>query len=69
MNPKNKKLNFFENVYCGWIHIFDLFYLWREVMYRPYCSQSSVFFNFIQYDHPAMVEFTWWRGKSYNLLR
>jgi hypothetical protein len=62
----SKKLNFFENLYCGWLHIFWLFPLWQEIVFKTDGSQSSVFFDFIQYDYINVVEFTWWRGGKYK---
>lgn len=63
----SKKLNFFENLYCGWLHIFWLFLLWQEIVFKTDGSQSSVFFDFIQFNHQEMVELTWWRQKCYKL--
>ena len=64
----NKKLNFFEKIYCGWIHNIHLFALWKEIVFETDGSQSDVFFNFIQIDYIGYVELTWWRGQIYNKL-
>jgi hypothetical protein len=64
----NKKLNFFEKIYCGWIHNISLFALWKEIVFETDGSQSEVFFMFIQHDYNSMVEFTWWRARKYNIL-
>ena len=45
----NKKLNFFEKIYCGWIHIIHLFALWKEIVFKTDGSQSEVFFMFIHH--------------------
>lgn len=60
----NKKLNFLEQILCGWYHIFYLMRLWNEIVFKTDGSQSSVFFNFIQYDHVGVVQITWWRGHN-----
>lgn len=60
----NKKLNFLEQILCGWYHIFYLMRLWNEIVFKTDGSQSSVFFNFIQYDHVDVVRITWWRGHN-----
>lgn len=64
----NKKLNFFEKIYCGWIYIICLFALWKEIIFETDGSQSGVFFRSIQYDYIEYVELTWWRGQTYNKL-
>jgi hypothetical protein len=64
----NKRLNFFEKIYCGWIHIVWLFLLWKEIVFETNGSQSEVFFMFIQYDYIDYVELTWWRGPRYKKL-
>ena len=64
----NKKLNIFEKIYCGWIHIIHLFALWKEIVFKTDGSQSEVFFMFIQSDYIEYVELTWWRGQKYNKL-
>lgn len=46
----NKKLNFFEKIWCGQIHIVSLFLLWKEIVFETNGSQSEVFFNDIQSD-------------------
>lgn len=65
---KNKKLNFFEQIWCGWIHIFYLFLLWKEIVFKTDGSQTEVFFKCIQHDYIDYVELTWWRGQVYNKL-
>lgn len=64
----NKKLNFFEKIYCGWIQNIHSFKLWKEIVFETDGSQSEVFFNFIQSDYIEYVELTWWRGQIYNKL-
>lgn len=64
----NKKLNFFEKIYCGWIHIVWLFLLWKEIVFETNGSQSDVFFMFIQHNYIEYVELTWWRAQKYNIL-
>ena len=64
----NKKLNFFEQIWCGWIHIIDLFLLWKEIVFKTDGSQAGVFFRHIQQDYIDYVESTWWRGQVYNKL-
>lgn len=63
-----KKLNFFEQIWCGWIHITCLFLLWKEIIFKTDGSQTEVFFEHIQHDYIDYVELTWWRGKVYNKL-
>jgi len=63
-----KKLNFFEKIYCGWIHSLFLFLLWKETVFETDGSQSLVFFNFFQSDYIMAVEYSFWRGGKYNIL-
>jgi hypothetical protein len=62
----NKKLNFFENLYCGWLHIIWTFQLWYHMLFKTDGSQSWVFFDFLQYDYNGIVELTWWRGERFK---
>lgn len=63
----NKKLNFFENLYCGWIHVFDIGQLWTYLVFKTDGSQSWVFFDYIELDYINMVEMRWWRGGRYKI--
>jgi hypothetical protein len=65
-----KKLNFFEKIYCGWIHCFDIFSLWSEIVSNknPEENRFYIFFNYLQHDYIDYVEATWWRGACYNKL-
>ena len=65
---KQKKLNFFEKIWCGWIHIVSTFLLWKEIVFNTDGSQAEVLFNYFQHDYIGYVEITWWRGQVYNKL-
>jgi hypothetical protein len=62
----NKNLNFFEKLYCGWLHIIWIFLLWKEIVFTTDGSQSWIFFAIIESDYINYIELTWWRSGRYK---
>jgi hypothetical protein len=74
-----KKFNFCEKLYCGWLHTYELFLAWRQIIFRyDYTCKSchlspddgsvaAIFFNHIQCDYIGRVEISWWRTERHKL--